>query len=174
MKILVMTTKKMNPEEKAKAVYKVKEKTGESRLTLTSADYDGETREGIKTLLQKEPDNTVIVTADSRLLSFVHTNILLSRVYLTDGEQVLKLTNCTQRVLRQGHNLMKLFDAGEFEISDFRHEPEYIRCPDCNGRGGDVCYDIEDYVPCATCNEHGVVPEGTKPWLLRFLMAKPD
>lgn len=174
MKILVMTTKKMSTEEKAKVVQTVKEKTGESRLTLSTADYDGETRKAIETLLTKEGQNTVIVTADSRLLSFVHKHILLNRVYLADGEQVLTLKNCTQRVLRQGHNLMKLFDAGEFEISDFRHEPEFVKCPDCNGRGGDVCYDIEDYVPCATCDEHGVVPEGTKPWLMRFLMAKPD
>lgn len=174
MKTLVMTTKKMNATEKANVLQVVKEKTGESRLTLSSLNYDGETRDGIADLLSKEGNDTVIVTADSRLLTFVHTKILLSRVYLTDGEQVLKLTNCTRRVLRQGHNLMKLFDAGEFEISDFRHEPELVKCPDCKGRGGDVCYDIEDYVPCATCNEHGVVPEGTKPWLLRFLMAKPD
>lgn len=47
-----------------------------------------------------------------------------------------------------------------------------IKCPDCNGNGGEIAVDIEDYVECPTCEGTGEVEEGTKSWIQRLLESK--
>lgn len=77
--------------------------------------YDGESTNTIKSRLLKETDpDCVIVTADSRLLYFVNDIFALDNVYVYDNGHFTKLKETTKRELRPAHNLMKLYEAGEF------------------------------------------------------------
>lgn len=110
---LVMTPKKPSESTKFKA-----------RNALNGAeplnDYDGDSTHQIAQNFETETDDTVIVTADSRLLLFVGTIIPLENTFLYNGNHspetngLLTLANCTDRNLKPGHNLFKLYEAGEF------------------------------------------------------------
>lgn len=83
-------------------------------------DYDGESTRQIAQNLETETDDTVIVSADSRLLSFVGTLIPLENTFLYTGDHLPEtnglqaLVDSTERILKPGHNLVKLYEAGEF------------------------------------------------------------
>jgi len=83
-----------------------------TKLPINS--YDGESTCTIKKNLLNEVDDCVIVSADSRLLTFVHKIFSLDNVYILKDDKLVKLKDTTIRELRPAHNLMKLYDAGEF------------------------------------------------------------
>jgi hypothetical protein len=83
--------------------------------SAASEFYDGESTGRIREKLLKEnADDCVIVTADSRLLKFVHDIFLLEDVYIFNDNKLNKLSQLTPRQLRPSHNLMNLYEAGEF------------------------------------------------------------
>lgn len=84
-------------------------------MPLSNNDYGGESSRGINNLLKLENPNTLLITADSRLLGFVaEGRFELSNVYIMKNKQFYKLQETTKRILREGHNLMKLYESGEF------------------------------------------------------------
>lgn len=81
----------------------------------TAQSYAGEPTDTIRENLLKEDANTLVITADSRLLLFVPTIIPVENVYLYErGNPLRNIQSCTKRKLRAGHNMMKLFDSKEF------------------------------------------------------------
>lgn len=107
MKQLVMTLEKPSALDVVRAV----------RLlhgTMPTQKYQGESMAKIKENLANEPDEAVIVTADSRLLKFVNEEFQLRDVHIFNGEMLIPLEQATKRVLRPAHNLMNLYEAGEF------------------------------------------------------------
>lgn len=104
---LVMTKEKPTP-----LIHVTMRETLKTNLPKNS--YDGESTCTIKKNLLNEVDNCVIVSADSRLLSFVHKIFSLDNVYILKNDKLVKLKDATIRELRPAHNLMKLYDAGEF------------------------------------------------------------
>lgn len=89
-------------------------------------DVDGLSTNEIKEMLDhiKDEDfeNAVIITADTRLLKFVNKYFLIRDVYvfeLNNGDMNMELKliqDTTIRILRVGHNLMNLYESGEFKI----------------------------------------------------------
>lgn len=104
---LVLTKEKPLVNEKVKIEMLLKGK-------MAQYPYSGQSTKTIKQNLDKEARETVIVTADSRLLNFVHTHFDISQVYLFENGVLVQLTDTDHRILRQGHNLMKLYEAGAF------------------------------------------------------------
>lgn len=47
-----------------------------------------------------------------------------------------------------------------------------MKCPDCNGQGGEAFVDIVDYVECPLCEGSGKVEEGTKGWVQNLFEAR--
>lgn len=95
----------------------VKEKLEIARLLKGKAaldNYSGQSTATIKRNLEKEAKESVIVTADSRLLGFVHTHFDISQIFIYQNGNLVQLTDTDHRILRQGHNLMKLYEAGAF------------------------------------------------------------
>lgn len=78
--------------------------------------YDGESTQRIKDNLLKEDKNCVVVSADSRFMYFVGKGkpFSLDEVYILENNQLTRLRDTTIRILREGHNLMKLYESGEF------------------------------------------------------------
>lgn len=78
------------------------------------AFYHYELAESIVKLLEKMPQTQVILTSHN-------TNLLTNRIMRPDCYFILsdnKLTsfaNATNRELREGHNLEKLYKSGEFD-----------------------------------------------------------
>lgn len=172
MKILIMLSNEVNESKKLELYDKIRDKTGKRRFPCSLFDYTEKSKEEIETLLSQEPYDVIILTSNSSFLTLVPRKILLSNVYFSDGESVLSLRNSTRLQIRVLEDLKKHFDDGEFKISDFRHEPESVKCPDCNGTGGEPCFDLSDSVPCALCEGRGIVKEGTTGWLRKFLLTK--
>lgn len=104
---LVMTEEKPLVNEKVKIEMLLKGK-------MAQHPYSGQSTATIKRNLEKEAKDTVIVTADSRLLGFVHTHFDISQIYIYQNGSLIQLTDTDHRILRQGHNLMKLYEAGAF------------------------------------------------------------
>ena len=105
---LVMTKEKPNPFTDLDV---------RSILNISAASYcyDGESTGKIREKLLKEnADDCVILTADSRLLKFVHDIFSLDDVYVFNDNKLNKLSQLTPRQLRPSHNLMNLYEAGEF------------------------------------------------------------
>jgi len=80
---------------------------------LACNDYDGLPTDEIKKLLKQEMDNTVVVSADSRMLDIRMFHI--DNIYIYNGEAIKPIRECTRRILRAGHNLYKLYNSGEFK-----------------------------------------------------------
>lgn len=82
----------------------------------TTQSYSGEPTDIIRENLLKEEADTLVITADSRLLKFVPSIVPIENVYLYESGKALRsIQSCTKRELRAGHNMMKLFDSGEFQ-----------------------------------------------------------
>lgn len=60
----------------------------------------------------------VYVTTDERVLLLVPTIISLDNVYLYQSVNIMPLRECTQRILRNGHNIFKLYLSGEFTLDN--------------------------------------------------------
>jgi hypothetical protein len=76
--------------------------------------YDGEATNTIQKKLLEENIDCAIVTADSRFLRFANKVFLMNDIYIFNDGQLEKLTKTTNRKLRSGHNLVNLYEAGEF------------------------------------------------------------
>lgn len=68
----------------------------------------------IKNNLKQENNNSVLITADSRLLTFVNEHFLIENVYIFNEGQLKNISETTIRILRPAHNLMKMYEAGSF------------------------------------------------------------
>lgn len=78
--------------------------------------YEGQPLKVLETYMKEEHADVLVITADSRLLQFVPHIVPLTDVYIyTRGEPLIRLQEATSRILKPTHNLMKLFDAGEFD-----------------------------------------------------------
>lgn len=97
--------------------YVNKEVTGLNSWGFAQHNYQGESTRRIKENLETEAEDSVIVTADSRLLKFSPSTFQLDNVFIYDNKRLVKLKEATKRNLRDGHDLMKLYDAGEFDAS---------------------------------------------------------
>jgi len=77
------------------------------------AFYHFELAESIITLLERMKDSQIIVTSHN-------TNLLTNRImrpdcyFILTKEKLVSLSNATDRELREGHNLEKLYMSGEF------------------------------------------------------------
>lgn len=78
--------------------------------------YDGESTKQIKENLLNENNTSVLITADSRLLMFVHEIFLIDNVYIYQNNQLLQLQDATDKVLRPTHNLMKMYEVEAFTV----------------------------------------------------------
>lgn len=107
MKYLVMTEGKPSPSD----VIRVASLLG---ATMALNNYNGESTARIKEQLAGEPEGTVIVSADSRMLKFVNQEFQLKDSYIFNGEMLIPLEQATKRILKKSHNLMNLYEAGEF------------------------------------------------------------
>lgn len=96
------------------------EVSGMLGMEHTEYDFMGESLEGIERGFRLESEKDVFVlSADSRMLKFVYRYIDLDDVYVYDDQgtgELFKLSETTNRVLRLGHHLPKLFEAGEFRV----------------------------------------------------------
>ena len=111
---LIMSDKRMNVSEKRTTAHSL-------GLTCSEFEYGDQPISEIDRLFGYEGGQEVcIISSDSRLLKFVHTHISMENIYILDstGEKprILPIRNTTGRVLRGGHNLAKLYDAGEFTL----------------------------------------------------------
>lgn len=102
---LVMTEEKPLVNEKVKIEMLLKGK-------MAQYPYDGQSTTTIGKNLAKEVEGTVIVTADSRLLTFVHIHFDISNVYLYRNGRLIQLTDIDHKILRSGYNLPKLYEMG--------------------------------------------------------------
>ncbi len=79
------------------------------------AYYHYELAESIVQLLEKMPDTQVMLTSHN-------TNLLSNRImrpdcyFILTKEKLTALVNATDRELREGHNLEKLYMSGEFDV----------------------------------------------------------
>lgn len=96
------------------------EVSGMLGMEHTEYEFMGESLEGIERGFRLESEKDVFVlSADSRMLKFVYRYIDLEDVYVYDDQgtgELFKLSETTNRVLRLGHHLPKLFEAGEFRV----------------------------------------------------------
>lgn len=86
---------------------------------LTSINYDGLSTNEIKTQLsyEKEMGDTVVISADTRFLKFVNDKYFdTNSVYIYNNFKYKAIKDSTKRILREGHDLMKLYESGEFEF----------------------------------------------------------
>lgn len=110
---VVMVEERPTPELKLEISQKL-------QTTLAKSNYDGESRRTIKDHLLNENDrNCVVVTADSRLLMFVHDLIPMENVYICLNGKLMHIQETTRKELRPAHNLMKMYEASCFDCGDF-------------------------------------------------------
>ena len=87
-------------------------------MTYSEFDYGGESLDGIFTGLSMDvAEDVFVLSADSRMLKFVHRIVDIEDVYVFDGVgKLYVLQETTTRLLRVGHHLPNLFEAGEFRV----------------------------------------------------------
>lgn len=86
---------------------------------LTSINYDGMSTNEIRIQLsyEKSMGNTIVISADTRLLRFVNDKYFdIDDVYIYNDHDYKTIGDSTKRILREGHDLMKLYESGEFEF----------------------------------------------------------
>lgn len=88
---LVMMNNKPSPFEEMNVRKLLVEASGAEH------SYDGESMKQIKLNLEKERDDTVVVSADSRLLQLVPTHFPMESVYLFEGGVLVKIQDTTAR-----------------------------------------------------------------------------
>lgn len=104
---LVMTNFKVTNDLKSKIAESL-------QLELSPTSYDGESTLQLGENLKIEKEDSVVISADARLLRFVHKIVPLENVYVFQEEKTTPLTDLTVRILRPSHNLEKLFESREF------------------------------------------------------------
>lgn len=107
MMYLIMTKEKPNPivQLEIRRILNV---------PATEGSYDGESTQTIQSNLQKEDDDCAVITADNRFLKFVGTSFSLENIYIYQDKKLIPLIDVTIRTLRPGHNLMNIYESGEF------------------------------------------------------------
>lgn len=85
---------------------------------LSAYEYDGLSTKEIEHTLKMEEGDIIIVTADSRFMRYVREDSLfkLEDVFIYREGELRLLKETTKRILRYGHNMMKLYESGEFEF----------------------------------------------------------
>lgn len=91
------------------------------QTSLAKENYDGESTRTIRDRLLNEKDrNCVVVTADSRLLMFVHDIFGIENSYVCLNGKVMRLQETTRRQLRNAHNFMKMYEANAFNCGNLQ------------------------------------------------------
>lgn len=86
---------------------------------LTSINYDGMSTSEIRKQLSYEKlmGDTVVISADTRFLKFVNDEYFdIDNVYIYNEFKCKAIKDSTKRILRDGHDLVRLYESGEFEF----------------------------------------------------------
>lgn len=85
---------------------------------LAEFDYDGCSNEEIKSQLLQEKDDITVVSADSRMMRYAREGSIFNHenVFIYRNGVFKNVKDTTDRQLRLGHNMMKLYESGEFEF----------------------------------------------------------
>lgn len=85
---------------------------------LAAFEYDGLATKEIEDALNDEEKDVIIVTADSRFMRYVREDsyFKIEDTYIYNDGKIKRLQDTTKRILRYGHNLMKLYESDEFQL----------------------------------------------------------
>lgn len=85
---------------------------------LAEFEYDGCSNEEIEEQLAQEQEHVIIVSADSRMMRYAREGSFfkLRDVFIYRNGEFKFVKDTTIRQLRVGHNMMKLYESGEFEF----------------------------------------------------------
>jgi len=80
------------------------------------AYYHYELAESIVQLLEKMSDTQVMLTSHNTNFAFPNRIMRPDCYFILTKEKLTALVNATDRELREGHNLEKLYMSGEFDV----------------------------------------------------------
>lgn len=108
---LIMVNKYINTKSK----YLLAQQLGGK---LAEFEYDGCSTKEIEHQLQLENEDVVVVSADSRMMRYAREDSFFKHedVFIHRNREFKNVTETTKRQLRLGHNMMKLYESGEFEF----------------------------------------------------------
>ena len=85
---------------------------------LSEFEYDGRSTKEIEEQLRQENEDIAVISADSRMMRYAREDSFFKHedVYICRENELKKVQDTTKRQLRFGHNMMKLYEGGEFEF----------------------------------------------------------
>ena len=85
---------------------------------LAEFEYDGCSTKEIEEQLQQENEDVTVVSADSRMMRYARGGSFFKHedVFIYRKSEFKNVKDTTKRQLRLGHNMMKLYESGEFEF----------------------------------------------------------
>lgn len=81
-------------------------------------NFEGDPYSVIKEKLNKNiyAEDEVFITSDERFLLFYPEKFPIDDIYIYSNGNIKKIQECTNRNLRVGHNLFKLYIGNEFNL----------------------------------------------------------
>ena len=85
---------------------------------LAEFEYDGCSTKEIEEQLKQEDEQSVVVSADSRMMKYAREDSFFphDNVFIYRNGNLKNVSDTTKRQLRLGHNMMKLYESGEFDF----------------------------------------------------------